>query len=518
MQPIQRWIRRRQRFVRAVMAVSLLFGGSAAVSVVAASPAFAASCGDTLATVNGVAVYSNAQNGKSWGYNNCVPPPNDVSYVGGVNAGYKWQCVEFVNRYYLTEGWTTAHWHGNGNELGLPANLPSSKFTTQANGHITSIVPGDVVTLTNSGAGHAGVVSSVNAATDQVTIANQNIGDTVYKTVTYNAAAHTLDSELSGDTTQYVIHTSDNTATGIGSSGGSGGGGTSSNSVLSAVAMPNGQQMVFWKGGDSNLWAAYYDGTQWHKQNIGSANGFPALHSPPAAVYQPSTNWVQVFWEGAGGRLYQAVLNNGTWVGGWDLNVTTAVDSQPAAAVNGNQVDVFFKEYSGGLGEVVWNGSAWVSFDLGSSFWNIASAPTAFDQSTGENDVWWTDTAGNLCEGVWNGVQWVGFPMPVGQISSQPAADLEPGTNFQDVFWASSGNLQETVWNGVQWNTFPNIPHGTGMATAPTSIAWGTQIDVFWTDSSGNLQEDVWNGAIWVNFTVPGMVRYRQAKPWPPAT
>jgi hypothetical protein len=270
--------------------------------------------------------------------------------------------------------------------------------------------------------------------------------------------------------------------------------------------MPSGQQMVFWKGGDGNLAAGYWNGSTWSEQNIGSAHGFGQLYSPPGAVYQPSSGWIQVFWEGPGHTLYQAILDTstGSWVGGWNLNVGSSVYSQPTAAVTGSQVDVYWTDSTGHLEEAVWNGSAWVQFNLGSNFWNIASAPTVSDQSSGQNDVFWTDTAGNLDEGVWNGAIWVGFNIPVGLISSQPATTLEPSTGFQDVFWDNSGSLKETVYNGAVWETF-TIPGATGMATAPTATAWGTQTDVYWTDSGGNLQEAVWNGAAWVEFSIPGM-------------
>jgi hypothetical protein len=145
--------------------------------------------------------------------------------------------------------------------------------------------------------------------------------------------------------------------------GGSGGsGGSSTGSRLSAVSLPSGQAMVYWKGSDSGLWSAYWSGSQWYKQDI----GFGPIYSPPAAVYQPSTGWVQVFWEGPGHTLYQAILNpsTGAWVGGWNLNVGSSVYSQPTAAVNGSQVDVYWTDSSGNLQEGFWTGSAWAFFEI----------------------------------------------------------------------------------------------------------------------------------------------------------
>lgn len=110
------------------------------------NPTLANFGGDWSSQFTGVPVYSNAQaSGASYGLDNC----GTTSYVdiGGTDedAGGEWQCVELVNRLYLTKGWITSHWHGNGNELSDPGNLPPG-LTAQAEGHITSIVPGDVVT------------------------------------------------------------------------------------------------------------------------------------------------------------------------------------------------------------------------------------------------------------------------------------------------------------------------------------------------------------------------------------
>src|SRR6185369_9308898 len=52
---------------------------------------------------SGVNICYNGSSGNVWGTN----------YVNGVQSGSQWQCVELVNRLYLTKGWTTARWPGN---------------------------------------------------------------------------------------------------------------------------------------------------------------------------------------------------------------------------------------------------------------------------------------------------------------------------------------------------------------------------------------------------------------------
>ncbi len=93
---------------------------------------------------------------------------------GYVYAGEKWQCVELVNRLYLTKGWTKATWWGNGNTL--VNNVPSG-LVKQNNGSISYVNPGDVITLNDGGFGHAGIINSIDS-NGTLHIKNQNIGST----------------------------------------------------------------------------------------------------------------------------------------------------------------------------------------------------------------------------------------------------------------------------------------------------------------------------------------------------
>jgi hypothetical protein len=103
-----------------------------------------------------------------------------LSRVGSVNAGEQWQCVELVNRLYLTRGWIASAWTGDGGQLfaTAPANL-----SKQANGSITSVSPGDVVSLRvrHNGKvgphGHVAVVNTSGTVTSgTIPLVNQNGG------------------------------------------------------------------------------------------------------------------------------------------------------------------------------------------------------------------------------------------------------------------------------------------------------------------------------------------------------
>jgi len=102
------------------------------------------------------------------------------SVVGAVVAGERWQCVELVNRLYLTRGWIRSAWVGDGGQLfaTAPANLAK-----QANGSITSVSPGDVVIIRirHNGKlrphGHVAVIDTPGTlSSGTVPLVNQNGG------------------------------------------------------------------------------------------------------------------------------------------------------------------------------------------------------------------------------------------------------------------------------------------------------------------------------------------------------
>lgn len=173
--------------VTALMALVTVFGAAGGLGpVLRATPALAAetgasSCqgpadfGSTYLTAawpggfRGVPVYSN---GVSGSFTDCLhstrTPRGRV-----VVDGYEWQCVELVDRLYLSKGWIDSAWLGNGDQM--YANAPSS-LSKQPQGSITHVAAGDVISFDGPGAntaGHAAVISEVQG--DYVTIVNQDV-------------------------------------------------------------------------------------------------------------------------------------------------------------------------------------------------------------------------------------------------------------------------------------------------------------------------------------------------------
>jgi CHAP domain len=178
----------RRRGIRGLWSAALVLSLAFGVAMAATGPARASCSGtrcDPAGTVelsgsdwlggDGVNVYSNGASVGDDAGNNYVTNSAGASVL----SGEEWQCVELVNRLYLTRGWITGHWSGNGDQL--YQNAPGG-LTKQANGSISQLAPGDVISLRDAttgtagdDGGHAAIVSSVSGST--VDLVNQNTPD-----------------------------------------------------------------------------------------------------------------------------------------------------------------------------------------------------------------------------------------------------------------------------------------------------------------------------------------------------
>ena len=114
-----------------------------------------------------------------------------------------------VNRLYLTKGWTTANWYGNGGGSdGLIYHLPSNLSTAaQFNGSISYINPGDVITLNYGTFGHAGIINSVSGTTYNILNQNAQLNSSAVLSGSLSGGTGTLNMNAwVGYTVQGVIH------------------------------------------------------------------------------------------------------------------------------------------------------------------------------------------------------------------------------------------------------------------------------------------------------------------------
>src|SRR5262249_7418929 len=144
------------------------------------------------------------------GVNVCTAGDDSSNYVDNVSgtstlSGWKWECVELVNRLYLSKGWTTANWSGNGNSL--INNVPSG-LTAENNGSISYVNTGDVITLSGYTYGHAAIVSSISGSTLTIISQNASLSSTASITSGSLAGANApfSMSGWSGYSVQSIIH------------------------------------------------------------------------------------------------------------------------------------------------------------------------------------------------------------------------------------------------------------------------------------------------------------------------
>jgi len=176
-----------KKFGCILSASAVVLASSALLSIISPSVALAASvvtpgsCGRVLLAGSawlggkGVAVRSN---GADEGLGaDCA---SGTSKVKGVTAGEEWQCVEMINRLYLSRGWISSPWNGNAGTQ-FYDDAPA-KLSKQANGSVSYLGPGDVVIINvfhggQAEGGHALVVNDSSRITSgTVDLVSQNSG------------------------------------------------------------------------------------------------------------------------------------------------------------------------------------------------------------------------------------------------------------------------------------------------------------------------------------------------------
>ncbi len=123
--------------------------------------------GRNQGTVDGAPVYYNANTS-----------PTTYNYYNGINTGYKWQCVEFINRYYLqvygmdirgTTGGNAYQYYSLASQKGLLAYVNEGPTPPRV---------GDILCFSGgTGNGHVSIITEVGS--NQIKVAHQNVGSLV---------------------------------------------------------------------------------------------------------------------------------------------------------------------------------------------------------------------------------------------------------------------------------------------------------------------------------------------------
>ena len=134
-------------------------------------------CGQVVAHADGVPIYSNGP-----GLHSCVEgPDNRHRHADGYSYGRKWQCVEFVRRYYKDhfEHEMPSPW-GNAADYfveSLPhgAHNPDRDLIQLRNGGPDRPRAGDLVVFRDAAGGYGHVAIALEVEEDRVVLAQQNL-------------------------------------------------------------------------------------------------------------------------------------------------------------------------------------------------------------------------------------------------------------------------------------------------------------------------------------------------------
>jgi len=471
---------------------------------------------------SGVDVYSNGAD-ENTGYDCVTGTPDDPqNYVGSVNTGYMWQCVEMVNRLFATKGWITSHWKGYGQTL---VNNPPPGVSVQSNGHISSITPGDAVTFSDGGFGHAGIVDTVSANSFTFISQNAPVDTTVYL---HSGSLAGGDANYSAIWSTYnmqaIMHSSSNTGASPTPSYQ-----TSSNSgvVVTESAAPSiGFTQVFTQGPNNSLSTSWETPgtTTWSTGTVGASSG-TTYSTPSATVTQSARTYgssstpagfTQVFVEGPNNSLqtYWETPGASTWSGPLTIGATSGTTySAPAAVVNqttgltqvfvegpNNELNTYWTNVGQPWSGPLTIGAANTTYSAPSATVTEAAtaAPAGFTQvfaqgaSNSLDDYWATPGTTTWSAGTLAG-SGTTYSAPAAVVTQKATSYTAAG--FTQVFAEGSGNSVATYWATPGTTTYSagTIPGSsaysdpTATVTEPTTATPAGFTQVFTEGASNSL-------------------------------
>jgi hypothetical protein len=458
---------------------------------------------DTDCSPNGV-----AKSGSSWslsggGVNICNHPGDGSSvHVNNRNGqstltGTKWECVEMVNRLYLTKGWTTANWYGNGGGSpdGLIYHVPSgSGLTAQFNGSISYIDPGDVITLNYGTFGHAGIIDSISGGTFNILNQNADLTSSAYVSAGSlsggNATLHM--NAWAGYTVQGVIHAPITNP-------------SSSPSTPTAVSRGSNDMDVFYNDGNNNIANYKWNSTTgWSTHSIAdttnNVSGQPAVvsrtnDSTDTFYYTPNHKLMVIGWTASGG-----------WTGPTAL-LTSGVYGDPAVvARDANNMQVFFNDSSGNIKSIYWTASGGWNTNLQQLYGPDSGGgdPYAITRTTDSMDVFFVKNNENLVHlgwtaaSGWNTSDWTTY-----MVGKPTAITWNSGNDMAAFYKQINNNVGEENWDSTTgWAAQTWVASLSGNPSAVAGVSH--TIDNFYRETGGNIVDRYLSGSTWATTNVVG--------------
>jgi hypothetical protein len=290
----------------------------------------------------GVPVYSNGSNTAYHnGCENAATSPSGTS----ITTGTEWQCVELVNRLYVTKGWIDTTWYGDGDQMW---NEAPDGLKGVAQGSITYLAPGDVVSIEvqpppvhgvkqpEESGGHVLIVSAVSGSS--ITFVSQNAASVITSGTLIKG---NLTIAASGNWTypvDGVVHAPASTGPG------------GSSPVVRAVATSDGHVQLF----DVSNGTIYQN---WYSPvggSIGGGSSAPPMANGaqpagnPAVVPRSGQPVIDLFVRSSTGQIQETWYNwaTGQW-GGWIAVSTAAAAGDPQAVATSDGHDQVFIDNNG---------------------------------------------------------------------------------------------------------------------------------------------------------------------------
>jgi hypothetical protein len=419
---------------------------------------FPSSAAGSWAFSGGVDVFSNGPSDEG-GYNDCSTA---TSTVGGVTAGEEWQCPEFVNRLYLTEGWitgpqggSTPAWPGSaGPEF---YNEAPSNLTKELNGSVTYLGPGDVVDINvfNYGSPDGGHVLVVNDDSDvtngTVNLVSQNSGSgtnsepVVQATISGGNLTNVTGGDAEWTYAVYGVIHAPVAPTVIGS-------GSQDGTDMVSLEDPGTGRNIFYVGTDGAVNQFTDQNGVWTNVVLG---GDVESGTTLTAVEDPGTGR-NIFYVGTDGAVNQFTVQNGVWTNvvlGGDVETNTGLTSiyDPGTGRN-----VFYVGTNGAVNQLSVQNGDWVNVVLGGAVEPGTTLTALEDPGTGRN-VFYVGTNGAVNQlSVQNG-DWVNVLLggTVEPDALRMATTTTPTVNRTSVSHGSKVTYKATV------SSLPGAPTGT---------------------------------------------------------
>ena len=421
--------------------------------------------------------------------------------VNGVTSGSEWQCVELVNRLYLTKGWINATWAGNGGDSSptahdsmyddAPANLAK-----QADGSITSVSPGDVVSINeyNNGSflsdGHVLIVNTAGTVTSgTVQLVSQNSGSpgdaTPQRTATLSGGTLTI-SGGGGYTYSVigVVHAP------LGSNGG--------------IAGISSSAEVQRANGAVDLYAVNVQGQLAHRTL--SPSGWSAWEvlgagfiGTPTAIIRPN-GLEDVFAVNNQAGLAHITLTPTGW-SAWEV-LGYGFNTSPTAVVRQNGLeDVFAVNNQAGLAHITLTPTGWSAWEvLGYGF---NTSPTAVVRQNGLEDVFAVNNQAGLAHITLTPTGWSAWEVLGYGFNTSPTAVVRQN-GLEDVFAVNNqAGLAHITLTPTGWSAWEVL--GYGFNTSPTAVVRQNGLeDVFAVNNQAGLAHITLTPTGWSAWEVVG--------------